>query len=159
VRHHQVGHIRPLCAALCLSSRSPVPRSVILACPDDSKSVRYTYHQIAMHALSRDLESFPQPCVYCQLDEEPDEEDNVAEARFVPRDASHGTFASVRAPWSHAALLTARAVAAVEQIYNAFCECAALNPDPEQEGGETQRAAAMDNRSLCPFLTHMYALR
>jgi hypothetical protein len=35
---------------------------------DLDKSIRLDYHWISMHAISRDPESYPMPCIYCQLD-------------------------------------------------------------------------------------------
>lgn len=79
-----------------------------------------TYPQIVMHAISRNAESFPKPCIYLQLDEgsedmidEEEAEDTdipSAEAQLVPDDPS-----------------------LVEEMFKALCECAAENPDPEME--------------------------
>lgn len=54
-----------------------------------------------MHAIARDTEAFPKPCVYLQLDEgsvgmgpedddEEDEEEESAELRLVPAGDSEG---------------------------------------------------------------------
>jgi nucleotide-sensitive chloride channel 1A len=104
------------------SSSSDAPPRTILA---------LGYPQIVMHAISRD----PKPCIYLQLeddnegdfigaadgaqalateaDEEEEEEEGEVnpEIRIVPSDP-----------------------ASVEEIFKALCECAALNPDPEEEG-------------------------
>lgn len=70
---------------------------------EDGFSVDYPH--ISMHAISRDDENFPRACVYCQLDD--DKEESIPELRFIPHTSE-----------------------AVDTIYNALCECAALNPDP-----------------------------
>ncbi|RUS33952.1 regulator of volume decrease after cellular swelling-domain-containing protein [Jimgerdemannia flammicorona] len=82
-------------------------------------SVAIPYPSIIIHAISRQE---GQPCVYCQLDsteklveqrhggrdDEDEDEDEVTEIRFVPDDAG-----------------------ALEYIYIALSECAALHPDKE----------------------------
>lgn len=68
-----------------------------------SSSIACSYKQISMHAVARDTEAFPKPCVYIQLDEgsvgmgaeaEEDEgeeeEDESAELRLVPAQDSEG---------------------------------------------------------------------
>lgn len=39
---------------------------------------------VVLHAVTHDTESYPRPCLYCQLDEE--EEDAEQEVFFVPSD-------------------------------------------------------------------------
>lgn len=74
--------------------------------PDSSSaatSIACSYKQISMHAVARDTEAFPKPCVYIQLDEgsvgmgaeaedegEEEEEDESAELRLVPAQDSEG---------------------------------------------------------------------
>jgi len=74
------------------------------------------YPFVAVHAVSRDPSSFPEPCLYCQLrtedsacaDEE--EEPDIPELRFVPADASR-----------------------LQPMFVTFSEMSALNPDPNDE--------------------------
>lgn len=85
---------------------------------------------LSMHAISRDPEAYPVPCIYTQIevdddfeygDEDGDESvdsDNheagdltkVKEMRLVPSDAN-----------------------VLEHLFQTLCDCAALNPDPEGE--------------------------
>jgi len=62
---------------------------------------------LIMHAIAREnsFESFPQACLYCHMDRE---EDN--EVRFVPEDKTK-----------------------LDAMYNAFSDCALLNPDIDDE--------------------------
>eukprot|EP01097_Dermamoeba_algensis_P001231 TRINITY_DN1465_c0_g1_i1.p1 TRINITY_DN1465_c0_g1~~TRINITY_DN1465_c0_g1_i1.p1 ORF type:complete len:224 (-),score=51.18 TRINITY_DN1465_c0_g1_i1:623-1294(-) len=92
------------------------------------------FHSISIHAISRDQQFFPYPCLYCQLDigeenqEEETEEDEeeihaknqkdftlgeqqLTELRFVPQDA-----------------------AKLDKLFAAFSQGASLNPDPFEEG-------------------------
>ncbi|KAJ9523845.1 hypothetical protein QJQ45_020036 [Haematococcus lacustris] len=93
----------------------------------DNSAVVLRYPQIMMHAVSRDLAAFPQPCIYVQLDVESctasglppldneaadeAEDEPDSELRLVPQDAD-----------------------CLEKMFQALCDCAALNPDSENEG-------------------------
>lgn len=89
----------------------------------DSSGFSLEYPSVALHALSRDLQAFPEECLYLMIDgdlgeqEEPpnengeDEERPASEIRFVPEDKSH-----------------------LEAMYRAMSECQALHPDPAQPG-------------------------
>jgi len=68
------------------------------------------FYHIMCHALARETGNhFMDACVYCQLDSESDED--VHEVRFVPHNVQD-----------------------LERIYQAFSECALMNPDPDEEG-------------------------
>ena len=79
---------------------------------------------IALHAISRDLESYPKPCIYCQLDcdnsecgdgdESNDEEEEPLDELFL-------------APASDAVLT---------EMFNALSAAALNNPDPPEDGDE-----------------------
>eukprot|EP00741_Cyanophora_paradoxa_P003263 tig00000691_g3171.t1 len=94
---------------------------------DPQKGHGVDFPFIALHAISRDPAGFPKPCIYCQLDgpevpytgasraEDEDGEDEempepVPEVRYAPEDPGQ-----------------------VDRLYAAFCDCAALNPDPVDE--------------------------
>lgn len=89
----------------------------------DSSGFSLEYPSVALHALSRDLQAFPEECLYLMIDgdlgeeaEEPnengeDDERPASEIRFVPEDKSH-----------------------LEAMYRAMSECQALHPDPAQPG-------------------------
>ena len=66
---------------------------------------------IVLHALSRDTESYPEPCLYCQLDSEEDEDPH--ELRIVPADESD-----------------------LYPLFEALSHAASLNPDPPEDGEE-----------------------
>ncbi|MCO5605304.1 hypothetical protein L7F22_059486 [Adiantum nelumboides] len=83
---------------------------------------------LSMHAISRDLEAYPLPCIYTQIetddefdyvddagDELSDYQDSnnlsrVQEMRLVPSDPS-----------------------VLDNLFKVLCDCALLNPDPVQE--------------------------
>ncbi|DAZ98451.1 TPA: hypothetical protein N0F65_001152 [Lagenidium giganteum] len=60
---------------------------------------------ITLHAISRDVSAFPEPCLYCQLDSE-----DTSEVRFVPSDAN-----------------------LLQEVYTAFSKAAELNPDDDED--------------------------
>ena len=101
------------------------------------------YPSILMHAVCRDAESVPEPCVYCQLlvqgadaadapvGDESDEE-RCSEARFVPPSAD-----------------------SVDDVFRAMSACAALHPDADSgmdddadsDGGWAVGAGASGSRA------------
>lgn len=66
---------------------------------------------IVLHAISRDTESYPEPCLYCQLDSEEDEDPH--ELRVVPADETE-----------------------LYPLFEALSYAASLNPDPPEDGEE-----------------------
>ena len=88
------------------------------------------YPTISLHAVSRDLNTYPREHLYAMVnakfgeeskesvadEEEEDSDDDIepiAEFRFVPSDKS-----------------------ALEALFTAMCECQALHPDPEDEDSD-----------------------
>ncbi|CAJ1978276.1 unnamed protein product [Sphenostylis stenocarpa] len=82
---------------------------------------------ISLHAVSRDPEAYPVPCLYTQIDTEVADDDhsdsesnhiqqdlsNVTEMRLIPSDPSQ-----------------------LDTLFAIFCQCAELNPEPNDEEGE-----------------------
>lgn len=99
--------------------------------PDSSSAAASTgiacsYKQISMHAVARDTESFPKPCVYIQLDEgsvgmgpggeeegEEEEEEESAELRLVPAADSEGALRYGMGCTQYSHLACAAAVACI----------------------------------------------
>jgi len=81
-----------------------------LSSTNENKGYSFNYQMISLHAICRDPESFPEPCLYCQLDVADEEE--APEMRFAPANADN-----------------------LQTIFEAFSEMAALNPD---EGAEDE---------------------
>lgn len=122
-----------------------------------------SFRSIGMHAVSRDTSSFPQACVYLQIDgEEPtnddgsDEDDtaegetkmneeqalaSVEEVRLVPagmltegvpRESTLcGSYGLPVVPSDKAVGTDYAEEAQLDEIFQAMCDCAALNPDDE----------------------------
>ncbi|GJN30891.1 hypothetical protein PR202_gb19236 [Eleusine coracana subsp. coracana] len=149
-------------ASLALGSRAPeapgtlfvTTRVIWLSDAEKGKGFAVDFLDITLHAVSRDLEAYPSPCIYTQIssllgfvarvqlrsyhivtdihkietevdtDEEADESDpgangeldlsRVSEMRIIPSDPSQQL--------------------SVDELFDVFCHCAELNPDPNSEG-------------------------
>ena len=64
---------------------------------------------IGLHAISRDINSYPKPCIYCQLDQE--EGETPEEMYLSPSDSNQ-----------------------LQSIFDALSKAALLNPDPIEPG-------------------------
>ncbi|KAG4139713.1 hypothetical protein ERO13_D07G210500v2 [Gossypium hirsutum] len=97
---------------------------------DREKGYAVYFLSLSLHAVSRDPEAYPSPCIYTQIETEADEvedesEDSdsecsevldlskIREIRFIPSDANQ-----------------------LDTLFQVFCECAELNPEPIEEGEE-----------------------
>ncbi|XP_020886237.1 chloride conductance regulatory protein ICln isoform X2 [Arabidopsis lyrata subsp. lyrata] len=94
---------------------------------DMAKGYAVDFLSISLHAVSRDPEAYSSPCIYTQIEIEEDEDDEsdtesstevldlskIREMRLVPSDPSQ-----------------------LETLFDVFCECAELNPEPVEEEEE-----------------------
>lgn len=81
---------------------------------------------VMLHAISKDVATYPKPCLYCQLDveqeqcgEENDDEEGEPDECFFAPGCVDGDIDTV-----------------LMSIFDAFSQAAQLNPDPEEEEGE-----------------------
>ncbi|XP_058777223.1 chloride conductance regulatory protein ICln-like [Vicia villosa] len=99
---------------------------------DKSKGYAVDFLSISLHAVSRDPEAYSVPCLYTQIETEADEDLNsdnsdseesthvhdlsvVREMRLIPSDPTQ-----------------------LDSLFQVFCECAELNPDPNNEEQEEE---------------------
>ncbi|KFK27958.1 hypothetical protein AALP_AA8G453400 [Arabis alpina] len=94
---------------------------------DMAKGYAVDFLSISLHAVSRDPETYSSPCIYTQIDVEEDEDEDesdtestgvldlskIREMRLVPSDSSQ-----------------------LDTLFDIFCECAELNPEPIEEEEE-----------------------
>ncbi|KAL2341111.1 hypothetical protein Fmac_009051 [Flemingia macrophylla] len=95
---------------------------------DRTKGYAIDFLSISLHAISRDPETYPVPCLYTQIDteEEADEDhsdsesnqsqqnlSNITEMRLIPSDPTQ-----------------------LDTLFETFCRCAELNPEPNGEEEE-----------------------
>ena len=93
---------------------------------------------ITLHAISRDPNSFPKPCVYCQLDEEMpddiledcDEEDDGESTGDQDSDGNDQVMTEI--------YLVPEEERDIQSIFDALSHAAMLNPDPEEEGDDAE---------------------
>ncbi|KAL0294770.1 UNVERIFIED_CONTAM: Chloride conductance regulatory protein ICln [Sesamum radiatum] len=101
---------------------------VWLSDTDRAKGYAVDFVSVSLHAVSRDPEAYPSPCIYTQIEngaEELESEDSdsesddrlnlskITEMRLVPSDPNQ-----------------------LDTLFAIFCECAELNPDPIEEGDD-----------------------
>lgn len=96
---------------------------------------------IALHAISRDLESYPLPCLYCQFARD-EPADDVQEADRdeddMMQDIATNALEMFLAPADEAALLP---------LFEAFSNASLMNPDPVEPGHEHD--ADEDDELIC----------
>ncbi|XP_062205928.1 chloride conductance regulatory protein ICln-like [Phragmites australis] len=125
-------------AALALGPRAPEPpgtlflttrRVIWVSGAEKGKGYAVDFVTVSLHAVSRDPEAYPSPCIYTQIetedgsDEESDDSDSetngeievskVTEMRIIPSDPGQ-----------------------LDGLFEAFSHCAELNPDPNAESDE-----------------------
>ncbi|KAJ0231381.1 Chloride conductance regulatory protein ICln [Hirschfeldia incana] len=133
----EIMHVQPS-VAVALGNRSLespgtlyiTSRKLIwLSDVDIAKGYAVDFTSISLHAVSRDPEAYSSPCLYTQIEveEEEDEEDEeddgegvlelskIREMRLVPSDSTQ-----------------------LDTLFDVFCECAELNPEPVEEEEESE---------------------
>ncbi|XP_057952763.1 chloride conductance regulatory protein ICln [Malania oleifera] len=95
---------------------------------DRAKGYAVDFLSLSLHAVSRDPEAYPSPCIYTQIETEADEDESegsdsecndvvdlskITEMRLVPSDPIE-----------------------LDTLFEIFCECAELNPEPVEGEGE-----------------------
>ncbi|XWS37705.1 hypothetical protein CRYUN_Cryun19dG0067800 [Craigia yunnanensis] len=122
--------VQPL-VSIALGNRAPespgtlyvtTKQVVWLSDVDRAKGYAVDFLSLSLHAVSRDPEAYHSPCIYTQIETEADEDESedsdsdcnevldlskVKEMRLIPSDASH-----------------------LDTLFQIFCECAELNPEP-----------------------------
>ncbi|XP_076940961.1 chloride conductance regulatory protein ICln-like isoform X2 [Bidens hawaiensis] len=129
----EVMHVQPN-VSIVLGNRPPespgtlyisTKQVVWLSDTDRTKGYEVDFLSVSLHAVSRDPEAFESPCLYTQIDtgDEEDESEScdseasdtldlskITEMRLVPSDPTK-----------------------LDTIFNIFCQCAELNPEPVEE--------------------------
>ncbi|KAJ7949620.1 chloride conductance regulatory protein ICln [Quillaja saponaria] len=95
---------------------------------DRAKGYAVDFLSLSLHAVSTDPEAYPSPCLYTQIETEAEDDDSdssdsessgtldlskIREMRLVPSDPIQ-----------------------LDTLFQVFCECAELNPEPNDEEGE-----------------------
>ncbi|KAM3314483.1 hypothetical protein ACQJBY_033362 [Aegilops geniculata] len=125
-------------ASVALGSRAPEPpgtlfittrRVIWLSEAEKGKGYAVDFLDITLHAVSRDPEAYPSPCLYTQIEAEADsdEEDGDLDSE-ADSDSQLPKVSEMRIILADAAQL--------DSLFDAFCHCAELNPDPTAEEHE-----------------------
>ncbi|KAA8533835.1 hypothetical protein F0562_031352 [Nyssa sinensis] len=97
---------------------------------DRAKGYGVDFLSVSLHAVSRDPEAYPSPCIYAQIETEAEDDDDesegldseyngtldlskITELRLVPSDPSQ-----------------------LDALFGIFCRCVELNPEPIEEAEE-----------------------
>ncbi|XP_050384967.1 chloride conductance regulatory protein ICln [Argentina anserina] len=95
-----------------------------------TKGYAVDFLSISLHAVSRDPEAYTSPCIYAQIETGADEDESegsdsesngvldlskITEMRLVPSDPNQ-----------------------LDSLFDVFCECAELNPEPTEENEEEE---------------------
>ncbi|XP_052784992.1 methylosome subunit pICln-like [Mya arenaria] len=83
------------------------------------------YPKIALHAVSRDITSFPQPCLYLQVEGKLIDDDNRSTS------SSEGEGEPDEEPMSEVRFVPADNIA-LDGMFTALSNCQILHPDPEE---------------------------
>lgn len=90
-----------------------------------SQAYDFDVAYISLHAISKDPACYPQPCVFCQLDEE--EQDNYGDEEDDEEEQEE----------KHTEMfLIPEEEADIYRVFDAFSHAALLNPDPEESEDE-----------------------
>ncbi|ESW03320.1 hypothetical protein PHAVU_011G004300 [Phaseolus vulgaris] len=91
---------------------------------DKTKGYAVDFLSISLHAVSTDPEAYPLPCLYTQIDiEEADDDHSDSESNHIQQDLSNVT--EMRLIPSDPTQL--------DTLFSIFCQCAELNPEPNDE--------------------------
>ncbi|XP_077235497.1 nucleotide-sensitive chloride conductance regulator (ICln) family protein [Tasmannia lanceolata] len=132
----ELMHVQPS-VSIVLGNRPPespgtlyisTKRVVWLSDVDTEKGYSVDFLSVSLHAVSTDPEAYSSPCIYTQIEAEGEDEESedtdsecnesldlskITEMRLVPSDPSQ-----------------------LDILFEIFCECAELNPEPNEEQEE-----------------------
>ncbi|GJN08469.1 hypothetical protein PR202_ga26391 [Eleusine coracana subsp. coracana] len=122
-------------ASVALGSRAPEPPGTLFVTTSEAekgKGFAVDFLDITLHAVSRDLEAYPSPCIYTQIETEvdTDEEDGESDP------GANGELELSRVFEMRIILAHPSQQLSVDELFDVFCHCAELNPDPNAEHDE-----------------------
>uniref|UniRef100_A0A0E0NSH0 Chloride conductance regulatory protein ICln n=3 Tax=Oryza TaxID=4527 RepID=A0A0E0NSH0_ORYRU len=119
-------------ASVALGRRAPEPpgtlfvttrRVIWLSETEKGQGYAVDFLAITLHAVSRDLEAYPSPCIYTQIDAEDGSDEEAGGSDFEANgDLQLAKVSEMRIILSDPGQLDA--------LFDVFCHCAELNPDP-----------------------------
>lgn len=130
----ELMHVQPA-VAIVLGNRPPespgtlyisTKQVIWLSDSEMAKGYAVDFISVSLHAISRDPEAFSSPCIYTQIDtgdEEEDESESSDSESNVTLDLS-----KITEMW-----LVPSDPNQLDALFEVFCECAELNPEPVEE--------------------------
>uniref|UniRef100_A0ACD5TWQ9 Uncharacterized protein n=1 Tax=Avena sativa TaxID=4498 RepID=A0ACD5TWQ9_AVESA len=125
-------------ASVALGGRAPeapgtlfvtTRRVIWLSEAEKGKGYAVEFLDITLHAVSRDPEAYPSPCLYTQIEAEDGSDEEADDLDSEPLgELQLEKISEMRIILSDAAQL--------DSLFDAFCHCAELNPDPTAEQDE-----------------------
>ncbi|XP_024398124.1 chloride conductance regulatory protein ICln [Physcomitrium patens] len=110
-------------------------RRLVWLCDGDvHKGYAVDFVALTMHAISRDVEAYPQPCIYTQIEtghEEDAFEEDADDAEEPLPDGTNGSPNDLSLVTEMR--LVPRDPSVLDQLFQVLCDIALLNPDPEVE--------------------------
>lgn len=136
VRVDRAASVAP--ASVALGGRAPeapgtlfvtTRRVIWLSEAEKGKGYAVEFLDITLHAVSRDPEAYPSPCLYTQIEAEDGSDEEADDLDSEPLgELQLEKISEMRIILSDAAQL--------DSLFDAFCHCAELNPDPTAEQDE-----------------------
>ncbi|KAG8074270.1 hypothetical protein GUJ93_ZPchr0006g45532 [Zizania palustris] len=122
-------------ASVALGRRAPEPpgtlfvttrRVIWLSATEKGQGYAVDFLSITLHAVSRDPEAYPSPCIYTQIEVETGSDKDAAES-----------YAQTNGELQLAEVSEMRIILSdpgqLNMLFDVFCHCAELNPDPNAE--------------------------
>ncbi|OAY74619.1 chloride conductance regulatory protein ICln-like [Ananas comosus] len=103
-------------------------RVIWLSDVDKEKGYAVDFLSISLHAVSRDPEAYPVPCIFAQIETGNDGNDVEGSDSEFGQDTDLSRITEMRLMLSDSNQLDA--------LFDIFCQCAELNPDPNSVSGE-----------------------
>ncbi|EER95173.1 chloride conductance regulatory protein ICln [Sorghum bicolor] len=123
--------------AVALGPRSPespgtlfitTRRMIWLSEAEKGKGYAVGFLDITLHAVSRDLEAYPSPCIYTQIEAAEGTDEEAGESNPEANELELSKVSEMRLILADHSQLDA--------LFDVFCHCAELNPDPNAERDE-----------------------
>lgn len=120
--------------AVALGPRSPespgtlfvtTRRVIWLSEAEKGKGYAVDFLAISLHAVSRDLEAYPSPCIYTQIEAAVGTEEEAGESNPEANELELSRVSEMRLILADPGQLDA--------LFDVLCHCAELNPDPNAE--------------------------
>jgi len=102
---------------------------------DKAKGFAVDFLSISLHAVSRDPDAYPLPCLYTQIETQDDDDQDLDSNG--DSDSEFNNHAALDLSKVREMRLIPSDPAQLDSLFQTFCDCAELNPEPNH-GGELE---------------------